>query len=188
MAILILETIREELPQTRFPLSNDPMILGRGHPPLFLRAHAVSRVHARIVCRENQFFIEDLNSRHGTWVNGLRISSETELKNQDRIRLSNYVLRFENPTARQNPGHPALVALLQAYYQEGDEVVRCAIIDWLEDHGDRRADLIRDGYRDDGFASEELGPFPQTDRAHRDWMHWMFPELEWPPQESVITD
>jgi hypothetical protein len=185
MASLVIERLKQPIPRTIYALSTDPFLLGRHYQAIFT-TRSVSRKHAQIVRTEDEYLIEDLNSRNGTWVNGNRISCRTQLRNRDRIRIGDYILLFKNRDKPKNPADPTLIALLQTYYQDGDEVVRCALIDWLEEHGDRRADLIRNGYGGDGLAEEELIPFPQTDRAHRDWMHWLFPELEWPPQLPEI--
>ncbi len=61
----------------------------------------MTRQHARIVRVNGTFFIEDLNSRNGTYVNGSLIgprsvpnpgSSRTELKHGDRIRIVDYLI------------------------------------------------------------------------------------------------
>ncbi len=62
-----------------------PFFLGRHTDnQLVLRDNRVSRVHARIFAERGQYVIEDLNSRHGTWVNGEQIARHT-LRNSDRI-------------------------------------------------------------------------------------------------------
>ena len=57
----------------------------------------VSRKHARITRQGNQFFIEDLNSSNGTFVNGVRISNTpSPIRTGARIQLGRSVtLRFE---------------------------------------------------------------------------------------------
>ena len=45
----------------------------------------VSRYHAEIESRENDFYIIDLDSSNGTTVGGARVSGEKLLKNGDRI-------------------------------------------------------------------------------------------------------
>jgi serine phosphatase RsbU (regulator of sigma subunit)/pSer/pThr/pTyr-binding forkhead associated (FHA) protein len=51
---------------------------------LVLRDNRVSRTQARIFVEKGHYVIEDLNSRHGTWVNGSQISRHV-LRNSDRI-------------------------------------------------------------------------------------------------------
>jgi phosphoserine phosphatase RsbU/P len=62
-----------------------PFLLGRHTDnQLVLRDNRVSRTHARIFAEHGHYVIEDLDSRHGTWVNGARISRHV-LRNSDRI-------------------------------------------------------------------------------------------------------
>ena len=53
---------------------------------LVLRDNRASRQHARIISENGAYVIEDLNSRHGTWVNGERIARHV-LRNSDRIEF-----------------------------------------------------------------------------------------------------
>lgn len=56
---------------------------------------AVSRVHARILKRDQGLILEDLGSTNGTYVDGRRITGETVLRSGDRIQLGeSAVLRF----------------------------------------------------------------------------------------------
>lgn len=52
-------------------------------------AEGVSRLHARITCEENKYFIEDLNSTNGTYLNeiALEYHQPQELKSGDKIRF-----------------------------------------------------------------------------------------------------
>ena len=61
---------------------------------LVIPIRSISRQHARIVRDADAFFIEDLNSLNGTYVNGQRIRVRTRLKDQDRIRLYDVVMQF----------------------------------------------------------------------------------------------
>jgi serine phosphatase RsbU (regulator of sigma subunit)/pSer/pThr/pTyr-binding forkhead associated (FHA) protein len=51
---------------------------------LALRDSRISRVHARVVLDDGKYVIEDLRSRHGLFVNGVRVSSHV-LNSADRI-------------------------------------------------------------------------------------------------------
>lgn len=56
-----------------------------------LNNSAVSRCHVDIITRGHRYFIIDLNSKNGTFINGHMITAntETEIKNQDSLRLAN---------------------------------------------------------------------------------------------------
>src|SRR5689334_19908254 len=71
--------------RSRVNLDNLPFLLGRHtENDLVLRDNRVSRSHARIFAEHGHYVIEDLNSRHGTWVNGTQIARHI-LRNSDRI-------------------------------------------------------------------------------------------------------
>ena len=73
--------------RTRVPLDPLPFMIGRhADNNLVLRDNRASRSHARIIAENDTYVIEDLNSRHGTWVNGQQIARHT-LRNSDRIDL-----------------------------------------------------------------------------------------------------
>jgi len=55
----------------------------------------ISREHARVVRREGYYWIEDLGSANGTYVNGLRIFSPQVLRPGDQIQLGRTMLRVE---------------------------------------------------------------------------------------------
>ena len=71
--------------RSRVNLDRFPFLIGRqpdNH--LVLRDNRASRSHARIIPENDHYVLEDLNSRHGTWVNGDRIARHL-LRNSDRI-------------------------------------------------------------------------------------------------------
>src|SRR5215831_20993593 len=71
--------------RTRVPVEPLPFQIGRQpESHLILRDSRVSRVHARILVEKGQYIVEDCGSRHGTFVNGKRITRHT-LANSDRI-------------------------------------------------------------------------------------------------------
>jgi hypothetical protein len=76
-----------------FPLS-DGALIGRGSTcRIRLTELSVSRQHARLRVAQGAWFIQDLNSTYGTYVNGQRISA-TRLKDGDRIRIGSTELEF----------------------------------------------------------------------------------------------
>jgi pSer/pThr/pTyr-binding forkhead associated (FHA) protein len=50
-----------------------------------------STVHARVFRRGNDLFVDDLESRNGTFVNGKRISSTTKLNRGDQLQFGGTV-------------------------------------------------------------------------------------------------
>lgn len=64
---------------------------------LVLPSTAVSRVHASIEQRAGNWYLKDLNSRNGTWVNEQELygEEEQELTNGDQIRFADLIYQVE---------------------------------------------------------------------------------------------
>lgn len=60
------------------------------------RNNAVGKLHAEIIHRNDTYYIKDLNSRNGTYINGERIVSNVEctIQNNDRISFANSEYKF----------------------------------------------------------------------------------------------
>lgn len=76
-------------------------VIGRGDDAdITLDSASVSRIHACIEVREGAASIEDLESKNGTFVRGVRIAESTPLSDGDDIRLGQVPLVFR--TIRRN--------------------------------------------------------------------------------------
>ena len=75
------------------------MTLGR-HPncDIVLEVGAVSREHARVINVEDSFFLEDLKSRNGTFLNNDKLEGRRQLNEQDQIRICDLVFVFNHGT------------------------------------------------------------------------------------------
>lgn len=74
---------------------NDKITIGRGSQNIIvLRDPYVSKEHAKIVEDENKYFLEDLNSANGTYLNNQKVLDVTMLKNGDRIKLGQIEFLF----------------------------------------------------------------------------------------------
>ncbi len=51
--------------------------------------------HAIVAWREDRWWLEDLNSHNGTYLNGVRIDKPHPLTSGDRIAIGETILRFE---------------------------------------------------------------------------------------------
>jgi sigma-B regulation protein RsbU (phosphoserine phosphatase) len=73
--------------RTRVPVEPLPFQIGRQpENHLIIRDSRVSRTHARIFAENGEYVIEDCGSRHGTYVNGKKITRE-KLHNSARIEF-----------------------------------------------------------------------------------------------------
>ena len=78
-----------------FDITADQAVVGRDmFCEIVLPSHSVSRQHARIVREAGNYFIEDLGSLNGTYVNGARVTRRMSLNDQDRIHIYETVLSF----------------------------------------------------------------------------------------------
>ena len=78
-----------------FELPDDePQLLGRSSEALPLSDSTVSRRHAEMTPDGGQWFVRDLGSQNGTWVNGVRIEGRIKLKPGDQVRTGATLLIF----------------------------------------------------------------------------------------------
>lgn len=62
--------------------------LGRSNDnEIILKDQFISKHHAKIAIDESQYFLEDLESANGTFLNGTRINDVVRLNNGDIIKL-----------------------------------------------------------------------------------------------------
>mgnify|MGYP000011631060 CR=1 FL=1 len=87
--------------QLRHPLS-----IGRdSENAISLRSKTVSRRHAQLTFAQGRWFIEDLGSANGTFVNGERVTfgAAFPLRHGDRIAVGSAKLVFSWPAEREDP-------------------------------------------------------------------------------------
>lgn len=86
-------------PETRYELNRSELIIGR-HPHdcnLVIPAAFtfVSRVHATIYCSQDHVYIEDKESKHGTFIDGERVMSRMQLQVGQHLLLGGRLPRSE---------------------------------------------------------------------------------------------
>jgi DNA-binding winged helix-turn-helix (wHTH) protein len=85
--ILIIQT--ENQPAYPWPMMQDSVIAGRDEQcDLPLDDRQVSRHHIRIYREGEQYFVEDLESKNGTWVNGGQLKGVREIHDGDEIHVA----------------------------------------------------------------------------------------------------
>src|SRR5688572_2246311 len=75
------------------------LVVGREDAGLTIEDEQISRRHAVIRPGDGGVEIEDLGSRNGTFVNGVRIESATRLAGGDTVKLGQSVLEIESARA-----------------------------------------------------------------------------------------
>lgn len=62
---------------------------------IILADRGISSQHARLVQRDGRWWVEDLGSTNGTWVNGRRVERPVPLSPGDVVQVARTVLRLE---------------------------------------------------------------------------------------------
>ncbi len=79
----------------RFPLDNSGTVIGRQPDAgVYLESLAVSRHHARVVCERGTYYVEDVGSSNGTYVNGHKIAGRVPLCEGDTLQIGPYELNL----------------------------------------------------------------------------------------------
>lgn len=71
--------------------SSVPVIIGRGTDVTVQIPYDsfCSRNHAQIFYKDKKYYLEDLKSTNGTYLNDVKLEVLTELKNNDKIKFGN---------------------------------------------------------------------------------------------------
>jgi pSer/pThr/pTyr-binding forkhead associated (FHA) protein len=73
----------------RWTVQGETLIIGRGTDcDLVLPERQVSREHVKIKLIGDTYYVEDLDSKNGTWVNGQQLKGERTLKDGDEIQIA----------------------------------------------------------------------------------------------------
>ncbi len=82
----------------KIPITKPDFFIGRMREKVdFISTNnTVGKLHAEILYREGMYCLKDLNSRNGTFINGVRLDSNREyaLSSNDRVRFANSDYRF----------------------------------------------------------------------------------------------
>ena len=83
-------------PGAVYPLRAAANTIGRNEGlEVTVRDTLISRRHARITLREDRYYIEDLLSANGTFVNGKKLTAAQVLKDGDQISIGDTTLLFQ---------------------------------------------------------------------------------------------
>jgi pSer/pThr/pTyr-binding forkhead associated (FHA) protein len=91
-------------------LAGAALTIGRSpDSDIVLRAEGVSRQHARLICGEGRWFLEDRGSLYGTFLNGMRLplGATYLLRHADRVLIGSETLIFVNRGERHDPDETA---------------------------------------------------------------------------------
>lgn len=78
----------------RYELPDAPALMGRDSKQIPLADNTVSRRHCELVPEDGEWYLQDLGSANGTYVNGIRVISRHALKLGDQIRIGRTLMVF----------------------------------------------------------------------------------------------
>src|SRR5262245_27832539 len=88
VVMAFLELVKGAAPGTRFALTGEQAVIGRSSDcEVPLDVPAISRRHAAILQDRGHFFVEDLQSRNGTYLNDERITDRRPLTDGDQLMI-----------------------------------------------------------------------------------------------------
>lgn len=173
---------------SRIDLASDVLVLGRQDGcDVVIRDDTVSRQHARVVRTADGYYVEDLNSRNGTYLNGKRVLGRAPLRDGDCVQLYDVVVTFRDgegaqSESRRSGGSVWLTQdgldprttemLLGATVAEID--LRSPDRTWADERADVRLQAVLD-------VSRQLGNWLDPDQLYArilDGLLTIFPQVE----------
>jgi serine phosphatase RsbU (regulator of sigma subunit)/pSer/pThr/pTyr-binding forkhead associated (FHA) protein len=132
----------------QFRLDRPRVLLGR-HPDcdIIIEVGAVSRHHAQVLLIDGEYFVEDLNSRNGTFVNERLIQSRHRLSQDDCLRVCDVSFAFQWGPAERSGA-------------EGEESSACAVL--VDDGPSTRSSTIMSRL---DVSAQEGGMSPSSSAA-----------------------
>ena len=94
----------------RIPLLNTTYVVGRdSEAGLVVSRSSVSRQHARLFTDEHgAWWVEDLNSTNGTFVNEARVTRPLEMTDSDQVRFGDAIYKFLSGSNIESAYHEAI--------------------------------------------------------------------------------
>lgn len=86
---ILMELQDNNQPRQHWTLEHDDMTVGRGEESeIVIPKRQISRQHIRLFKRGDNYYVEDLDSKNGTWLNGHQIKGTQPLGDGDEIQLA----------------------------------------------------------------------------------------------------
>lgn len=95
-SVLVVEDSEVLAPETRFPVADGVMVLGRssGSDIVLKNDDYASGEHARLTRHGGLMYVEDAKSTNGTYVNGRKAVGATPLRSGDRVKVGSTTFRY----------------------------------------------------------------------------------------------
>ncbi len=93
-----LQAITGEFTGKEITIERDMLVGRHQDADILLQSADISRRHAALVLKDQQLWVQDLNSSNGTFINDLRIEQETELHDGDILQFASFTFSIFAPT------------------------------------------------------------------------------------------
>lgn len=93
--IIIVKPTGADIEETIFDLGENNSIGRSEHNDIVVTGSFVSHEHACITYHKSQYYLSDLGSTNGTYLNDEKILAEVPLKDGDVIQIGSVTLKFE---------------------------------------------------------------------------------------------
>lgn len=86
---ILIELQDNNQPRQHWTLLDDSMTVGRGEEShIIIPKRQISREHIRIYKDGEKFYLQDLDSKNGTWLNGHQVKGTAQINDGDEIQLA----------------------------------------------------------------------------------------------------
>jgi len=146
----------------------------------------ISRIHASLTFENNEYWIEDLGSANGTWVNGVEIKTETRLMPGDKVRVGWTIIEVQMEPPESSLG-PSPVSHFPTILREQVEQVPSAI----DSSHDADADILISELAEPKVPISDEDPAPDSTTGLAKLVDPMPPVAEpdpVPASEGTIVD
>ena len=92
--MLILTVLQGPDKGRRFEPGDEPQLIGRSSEAIPTTDQTISRCHCELTPDDSRWYINDLDSANGTYVNGLRVTGRRRLEPGDQILTGNTLFLF----------------------------------------------------------------------------------------------
>ena len=95
---LYLKGIKHSEEELKLEIVNGAYTIGRSaNNDIRLDDSVISRKHAMLIIENDEFFIEDLESRNGVFINGIRIRNREQIYSGYLLKFGNIIFKFITP-------------------------------------------------------------------------------------------
>ena len=98
-----IQIIRGPEKERTFALVDDENVIGRQGDTVQIADTTISRRHAQMVKRDNRWFIEDLGSANGTYLNGVKVIRPMAMNRGDQVRIGATLFVFADGDGTEGP-------------------------------------------------------------------------------------